>query len=61
MKKYILIYVLTMLTINQTFGQCTQGLSPNWGYAEGTNYVNGQPLSFCSITDGAWIGNGSTP
>jgi len=61
MKNYLLMCVLTMVSFNQAIGQCTLGLSANWGYAEGTNYVNCQPLSICGITDGAWVGNGSTP
>jgi len=61
MEKYLLMSILAMFTINQTFGQCTLGLGPNLGYTAGTNYVNCSSLTYCGITNGAWIGNGSTP
>ncbi len=62
MKNYILplfILSLALFAINQTYAQCTTGLSPNLGFAAATSYTNCSNLTYCGITNGAWIGSGS--
>lgn len=62
MKRYLLLCLfISTINLNQSIGQCLAGLSPNLGFLDVTSCTNCQSLTYCGITDGAWIGNGSTP
>lgn len=54
-----LIILFTLITFNQASAQCIAGLGPNVGFAGASSYVNCKALTYCGITQGAHIGNGS--
>ncbi len=57
--KISMIVLITLLTIHQLSAQCLSGLSPNMGFADVTSCTSCSQLTYCAITNGAWIGNGS--